>query len=77
MRSNDKPGVLIQSCTEDELVETVNLETELPKEDGTDDSWVPVNFQSRVTELGILELWCVNKESGRRWKLELDVRESD
>ncbi len=77
VRSNDKPGVLLQSWTEDELVETVNLETELPKEDGTDDSWVPVNFQSRVTELGILELWCVNKESGRRWKLELDVRESD
>ena len=76
MRSNDRPGVLLQSWTADELVETVNLETELPKDDSSEESWVPVNFQSRVTELGILELWCVNKESGRRWKLELDVRES-
>ena len=75
VRSDDAPGFLVQSWTEDELVETVNLEAELPKEDGRDESWVPVNFQSRVTELGVLELWCVNKESGKRWKLEFDVRE--
>ncbi|MEQ9410542.1 MAG: Hsp70 family protein [Fuerstiella sp.] len=77
VRVNDRPGVLLQSWSEDELVETVNLETELPREEGSDESWVPVNFQSRVTELGILELWCVNKASGRRWKLEFDVREKD
>lgn len=75
VRSDDEPGLLVQSWTDEELVETVNLEAELPKEDGREETWVPVNFQSRVTELGVLELWCVNKESGKRWKLEFDVRD--
>lgn len=75
VRSDDQPGDLIGQWTEEELVETVNLEAELPQEDGRDEQWVPVTFQSRVTELGVLELWCVNKASGKRWKLEFDLRE--
>jgi hypothetical protein len=27
-----------------------------------------------MTEIGMLELWCVAKD-GRRWKLEFNVRE--
>jgi len=27
-------------------------------------------------EIGTLELWCVARESDRRWKLEFNVRES-
>lgn len=77
VRSDDQPGDLIGQWTEEELVETVNLEAELPQEDGRDEQWVPVTFQSRVTELGVLELWCVNKASGKRWKLEFDLREED
>ena len=41
---------------------------------GGSSSAVPVRLESRVTELGILELWCVSRE-GRRWKLEYEVRE--
>ena len=37
---------------------------------------VPVTLRSRVTEVGTLELWCVER-GGRRWKLEYNVRESD
>lgn len=77
VRFDDQPGALLTSWAEDELIETVNLETELPKDEDSEESWVPVNFHSRVTELGVLELWCVNKESGRRWKLEFDVREKE
>lgn len=77
VRSHDQPGTLLQSWTEDELIESVNLEAELPRDDASGETWVPVNFQSRVTELGVLELWCVNKPSNRRWKLEFDVREQD
>jgi len=36
---------------------------------------VPVKLESRVTELGILELWCVSRDESRRWKLEYEVRE--
>ena len=77
VRSDDQPGSLVQSWSEDELVESANIETELPKDDDSDDNWIPVTFRSRVTELGVLELWCVNKESGRQWKLEFNVREDD
>jgi hypothetical protein len=35
---------------------------------------VPVSFESKVTETGMLQLWCVARD-GRRWKLEFNVRE--
>jgi hypothetical protein len=38
---------------------------------------VPVKFQSRVTELGMFELWCVCTKSKKKWKLEFSVREED
>jgi hypothetical protein len=34
-----------------------------------------VKFQSRITELGVFELWCVGANSDRRWKLEFSIRE--
>ena len=74
VREDDRPGSLLNAWSSEELVETANLETELPREDPAE-TWVPVTFQSRVTELGVLELWCVHHDSGRRWKLELNVRE--
>lgn len=75
VRTADQPGNLLPSWSDDELIETVSLETELPAEEEDDQTWVPVTFESRVTELGVLELWCVNKESDRRWKLEFNVRD--
>jgi hypothetical protein len=43
--------------------------------DGELGSVIPVTLEIRVTEVGILELWCVSREDGRRWKLEFNVRE--
>ena len=77
VRPNDQPGAFLSKWTPEELVETVNLEAELPTDADSDETWVPVTFQSVMTELGVLELWCVNKASGRRWKLEFDVRDHD
>lgn len=77
VRPDDTPGTQLQSWTDDELVETVSLEAELPKEADSDETWVPVTFESRVTELGVLELWCVNAETERRWKLEFEIRDSN
>ena len=77
VRPNDEPGAFLSNWAPEELVETVNLEAELPKDADSDETWVPVTFQSVMTELGVLELWCVNKASGRRWKLEFDVRDHD
>lgn len=48
----------------------VESHMEKGKEDG---KTVRVKLKSKITELGVLELWCV-AEDGRKWKLEFDIR---
>lgn len=74
-RKDDQPGVVVDHWDADEIVETDSLEATLPAEDGIEDEYLPVQFRSRVTELGVFELWCVHEESGREWKLEFSVRD--
>lgn len=76
-RKLDRPGDLLQTWDADELVETDSLETTLPADEQTGEPYVPVRFQSRITELGVFELWCVHPQSGRRWKLEFSVRDPE
>lgn len=75
IRREDQPGTELQRWQADELSETDSLELELAADEDADDGWVPVHFHSRITELGVLELWCVNQASGRRWKLEFSIRD--
>lgn len=75
VRKQDRPGDVHQSWSPDEIEETDSLEACLPAEDGRSGDYVPVRFQSRVTELGVLELWCQSTTSDQRWKLEFSVRE--
>lgn len=75
IRKDDRPGDVLQRWSEDELMETDPLETTLPADEEDEEHYVPVNFHSRVTELGMLELWCVGTKSDKRWKLEFSVRE--
>jgi len=74
-RKADRPGELLSSFSPDELEETDSLETTLPPVEGADEDYVPVRFRSRITELGVLELWCVGTKNNGRWKLEFSVRE--
>jgi molecular chaperone DnaK (HSP70) len=74
VRSQDKPGDTLERWSEDELVETDSLEATLPAAEAAQDGFVPVRFESRITELGIFELWCVSTVSDERWKLEFSVR---
>ena len=55
-----------------ELSELHPIETMLDKAEG-DGKTVRVKLKSKVTELGVLELWCVAPDS-RKWKLEFDIR---
>ena len=43
--------------------------------DGQQGTVLPVRLESRVTEIGTLELWCVSRDGAHRWKLELNIRE--
>jgi hypothetical protein len=75
VRKADEPGTLLHDWTEQELVETDSLEAILPADASVDEPYVPVRFQSRITELGMFELWCVSTQSNGRWKLEFSVRD--
>jgi hypothetical protein len=76
VRPQDVPGDVLPSIEEDELTETDPLEATLSAATETEDSYVPVKFESHITELGMFELWCVSTTSDDRWKLEFSVRES-
>jgi hypothetical protein len=76
IRKNDAPGALIEDWGDD-LEELAPLEVTLDKENsGGDGEVVPVTLESRVTELGTLELWCAERTGDHRWKLELNIRDS-
>ena len=57
---------------EQDITPVATVETTLEGEPGT---VIQVSIQVRLTEVGTLELWCVSRKDGRRWKLEFNVRE--
>jgi hypothetical protein len=72
VRKQDRIGSLLEDWgTEIEERSPLQVTLEL---DGQEGKIVPVRLETRVTELGTLEVWCVSRE-GRRWKLELNIRE--
>ncbi|PHR98175.1 MAG: molecular chaperone DnaK [Blastopirellula sp.] len=76
-RNEDKPGTLLASWNESEVVETDSLEMVLDTDESIEEAYVPVTFQSKITELGMFELWCVSPKTGGRWKLEFNIRDDD
>jgi hypothetical protein len=75
IRKQDQIGELIEDWG-DEIQELNPLEVTL-RLDGQEDTVLPVRLESRVTEVGTLELWCVSRDGGQRWKLEFNIREKD
>ena len=75
VRKEDQPGTVLERWSAEELTETAPLTATLPADEAVDEPYVPVRFQSRITELGTFELWCVGTSSEGRWKLEFDIRE--
>jgi len=73
-RKDDQPGDLLSHWDESELSESAPLLATLPADESVSEPYVPVTFQSRITELGVFELWCVSAQSEDRWKLEFNVR---
>jgi hypothetical protein len=72
VRKQDQVGSLLEDWGDDieersPLQVTLNLDGQMGK-------IVPVRLETRVTELGTLEVWCVSRD-GHRWKLELNIRE--
>ena len=73
IRKQDSAGSLLEDWGSD-LEELSPLEVTLTL-DGQAGTVVPVRIETRVTELGTLEVWCVSRDGTNRWKLELNIRE--
>lgn len=89
-RRDDKPGDTINCVSTPEgesnvlspsdLEETDPLELCLPSDcdinEPTDNGehYVPVTFQTHLTAIGTLEIWCLEVNGEGKWKLEFDVR---
>jgi hypothetical protein len=71
-RRDDQVGTMVETW-EDDLTESAALETTLEWK-GQEGTTVPVRLQARVSEVGVLELWCVSRDGSHRWKLEFNVR---
>jgi len=71
-RRDDQVGTLVESW-DDDITELAPIETTLEWE-GQEGTAVPVRLEARVTEVGVLELWCVSRDGTRRWKLEFNLR---
>jgi hypothetical protein len=77
IRKNDPAGALIEDWGDD-LQELGPLEVTLTAEgEGETADLTPVTLESRVTEIGTLELWCHERDGDGRWKLELNIREAE
>ena len=72
-RKQDQAGSLLEDWGND-LEELSPLEVTL-KLNGQQGAVFPVRLETRVTELGTLEVWCVSRDGTNRWKLELNIRE--
>jgi len=71
-RREDKVGDTLEDAERSgELEELPPIEATMP---GQGSALVPVNLQAAVTELGALELRCLERNGQGRWKLELNVR---
>jgi molecular chaperone DnaK (HSP70) len=75
LRRQDQVGQMLEDAAHnDELEELAPIETTLRVEGGAEGKLVPVNLQAAVTEVGTLEIRCIQKSGEGRWKLELNVR---
>jgi hypothetical protein len=73
VRKQDQVGSLLEDWGAD-IEELSPLEVTL-KLEGQQGTVVPVRIETRITELGTLEVWCVSRDGTERWKLELNIRE--
>lgn len=75
VRREDRVGALLDDVDwSEDFEELAPIETSLSAEPGREGQLVPVQIQAAVTELGMLEVRCVERGGSGRWKLERSVR---
>ena len=80
-RRNDEVGTVLESWSDDELIEMPPISAKLEDNEIAPGQSVAVNLQASVTEVGTLKLEAVEVKrqnqaaEPRRWKIEFDVRD--
>src|SRR6185295_9150888 len=74
VRGDDKPGQVLR-LPEESLMQLPPLHTILRGGKRAGAKRVPVTLAAKCTEIGTLELWCVARDGGNRWRLEFNVRD--
>lgn len=74
-RKDDAVGATLRDWDDEDLVETSPMELTLDSEEVPEGGFVPVRFHSRISELGVFELWCKSTQDEQQWKLEFSIRE--
>jgi hypothetical protein len=76
VRGRDKPGQVLEVAPE-HLLQLPPLTTVLRggRRAGGGTKQVPVTLAAKLTAIGTLELYCVAKDGGHRWRLEFNTRE--
>ena len=78
VRRQDQPGMIAVHDAE-QVEEHSPIVTKLPAEsgDGNEGRAVEVDLRAHLTEIGVLELWCVERGTENRWKIEFNVRQTE
>ncbi len=76
VRKKDAAGEIVEDWS-GEIEEVTTMEAELSGMEDQGGQVIPVWLESRMTELGTLELWCVARDEERKWKLEFNIRERE
>ncbi|PCJ18655.1 MAG: hypothetical protein COB04_07005 [Gammaproteobacteria bacterium] len=74
-RRDDQVGTVLESWSDDELMELPPISAKLDDLTGASGQGVTVTLQAGVTEVGTLKLEAVEVQGQRRWKIEFDVRD--
>lgn len=76
-RQDDAIGQTLTGDWADDLIELPPLVAELPVDEGGNaplGSLVPVKLEVDFTEVGTLQVWCLDTRGEGRWKLEFNAR---
>lgn len=75
-RKEDEAGEVLPDSQDPELHELPALAAKLPVDDSATPpgTLVPVRLASALSEIGTLQLWCLEENGERRWQLEYELR---
>ena len=76
-KSEDAVGQVHEEWEDEGIEQLAAVGATLKAEEASESRSVPVRLETVATELGTLELYCVERDGPGRWKLEFNVRHEE